>query len=108
MTQVPRHVSEALNERFLRIGAALADLKISAQRISTVAERNAEQHAASVYTNRLAAVLIGINHLKDDVKRFAKSKGIPTKDVDAFCKASDPITLCAKAAETISMGLVGK
>lgn len=98
----------ALNDRFLRIGAALSDLKISSQKILTVAQRKSDPHAASVYTNRLAAVLIGINHLKDDVKRLAKNVGSPTKDVEPFCKSSDPITLCAKAAETYKHGLGGR
>lgn len=108
MERTKTQVVDALNDRLRRIGAALSDLKISSQKILTVAERHSDPHAAHVYTNRFAALLIGINHLKDDVKRLAKNVGRPTKDVDSFCRSCAPITLCAKAAETYKHGLGGR
>ena len=108
MARTRPQVVDALNDRFSRIGAALSDLKISSQKILTVAQRRSDPHAAHVYTNRLAALLIGINHLKDDVKRLAKNVGVPSKDVESFCRSCAPITLCAKAAETHKHGLGGR
>lgn len=108
MERTKTQVVDALNDRFGRIGAALSDLKISSQKILTVAERNSDPHAANVYRNRLAVLLIAINHLKDDVKRLAKKVGTPTKDVESFCRSCAPITLCAKAAETYKHGLGGR
>jgi hypothetical protein len=95
-------------ERLRCIDAALADLTVGRLGYQTGHQLATDQSFTGVYRNRLASLLLSIYHLRDDVRGFARIKGLGKDVVDRFCANSKPISLCIEAGDTYKHGVGGR
>jgi hypothetical protein len=105
--KAPSFDEQIIRDRLRSTLAGFSDLKPNLIGPGTASEWAADASADDRFRLRIGSLLLEIYHLKDDVRGYARRKGLGDKAVEDFCNRSRPIRLCIQAGKTRKHGLGG-
>ncbi|MBW8041372.1 MAG: hypothetical protein FVQ85_15420 [Planctomycetes bacterium] len=103
-----KKAEQAIRDRFIAIEAALNDLSPNAFGDLTRDVIDKDNLLQARYQNRLMSMFLLIYHLRDDVCRLVKRRGLKKEIVGDFIKQSLPVSLCIRVGDTHKHGLGGR
>jgi len=106
MTDKLTKAKDKIRARLESIDAALADLAVLVHTHPTGGALS--KMDIDIHRNRLASLILGIYHLKDDAKGLARLKGLDKKAVDDFVASCPAVSMCVKAGDTYKHGVGGR
>src|SRR5687768_10787701 len=108
MAEATSQAERAVIDRLHDIDAALADLIPSRLGYTTGRSLLTDRTTGRTHRNRVAILLLGISHLRDDAVALAHQLGKPKELVYDYCNTSQAISLCVKAGNTYKHGVGGQ